>query len=94
MEIYNEDNKKKKLLNEIDRNKELLKKEYEYLKNEDDEINNILLEKYKYYYDENDNNNKLIITNLNNLINYLDNEENESKQRDIKQLYKLINKLL
>ena len=94
MEIYNEDNKKKKLLNEIDRNKELLKQEYEYLKNEEDEINNILLEKYKYYYDETDNNNKLIITNLNNLINYLDNVENESKQRDIKQLYKLMNKLL
>jgi hypothetical protein len=94
MEIYNEDKSFDIIKKELNRNESLLLDEYKILKQMNDPEYNSLIKKYELYFNEQTDNNNKIIEHIKQVINYLNKDSNEMKQRDIKQLYKLINKLL
>ena len=94
MEIYNQDKSQDVLIKELKRNEALLLSEYATLKQINDQEYNDLIKKYELYFNEQTDNNNKIVEHIKQVIEYLNKDSNEMKQRDIKQLYKLINKLL
>ena len=94
MEIYNADKLKEIIKTELNNNISVLHHEYTYIKALHDPLYNNLIHKYKTYYDESRAVNYQVIDHLNQTILYLKENVDENKEKDIKILYKLMNKLL